>query len=83
MKVEKLTTSRQQSQVYIREVVANYDYLVLEWGTGTGKTKTALDCAEKLKAKNILIVTGEKAHKKNWEDEKAKWEFRGNTTYVC
>lgn len=51
--------------------------LALEFATGVGKSKIALDIVNKLKTSNykVLLVVAELAHIKNWEDEAQKWGY--------
>lgn len=51
--------------------------LALEFATGVGKSKIALDIVNELKTSNykVLLVVAELAHIKNWEDEAQKWGY--------
>lgn len=59
--------------------------LAVQAGTGTGKTKIALDTICSLNdAKNILIVVAERAHILNWADEMKKWNIHfDNCEIIC
>lgn len=55
--------------------------LILQFATGVGKSKIALDLAAQL-AENcpsfrILLVVAEVAHKENWKNEFVKWKYEG------
>ena len=55
-----------------------YNILALEWATGVGKSKVALDICNSVitKENKILIVVAELAHIKNWHDEFQKWKYK-------
>lgn len=60
------------------ELSQKFDILALEWATGVGKSKAALDIANthrNNKEWKALLVVAELAHIKNWEDEVSKWEM--------
>lgn len=54
-----------------------YKILALEFATGVGKSKVALDICNSTLTKDtkILIVVAELAHIQNWEDEFLKWDY--------
>lgn len=57
----------------------NHNILALEWATGVGKSKAALDIVSEHKFKNdykILLVVAELAHIKNWENEIITWNYK-------
>lgn len=47
--------------------------LIVEFSTGVGKSKVAIDFLKKHKDFKVLLVVAEILHKKNWEDEFKKW----------
>lgn len=51
---------------------------LLQWATGLGKTKAALDYVKqaKLRQPKVLVLVAEIAHIKNWKDEIAKWKYK-------
>ena len=59
-------------------LIEKYNNIVLEYATGVGKSKIAIDMLDRL-VKNInslrpfLIVVAETAHKDNWYKEFVKW----------
>lgn len=55
-----------------------YNILALEWATGIGKTKVALDISNSIitTIDEILIVVAELAHIQNWKDEFIKWGYK-------
>lgn len=54
--------------------------VVLQWCTGLGKSKVAIDSINRLTKENkdlkILLVVAETAHKSNWEKEFKKWKLK-------
>lgn len=60
------------------ELSHDHNILALEWATGVGKSKAALDIAFEHynpKGYKVLLVIAELAHIQNWEDEVVKWEY--------
>lgn len=62
--------------------------ILLQWATGTGKTKAALDYVKqaKLRQPKVLVLVAEIAHIKNWKDEIAKWKCKtvmSKSTFCC
>lgn len=66
----------------------NYKSLILEWCTGLGKTKVALECIRMVSGKytsedfSVLILLAETSHKQNWIDEFEKWGMEEYLKYV-
>lgn len=59
---------------------------MLQWATGSGKTKAALDMARDVirsPSYSILIVVAERQHIQNWRDEMKKWGFNLKTEIIC
>ena len=56
-----------------------YNNIFLEWATGVGKSKIAIDIinSESKKTK-VLLVVAELAHKDNWKEEFNKWSLKDN-----
>ena len=66
--------NREELSAYVlKQITKNNPNVALMAGTGVGKTKIALDIVNKFKCKKILVLIAERAHKKNWEEEIAKW----------
>lgn len=68
------------------ELIKEHNRLVLQWCTGLGKSKAALDILKQLfldhlmdeskqgQPFRILLVVAETAHKNNWKEEFIKWK---------
>ena len=65
--------------------------ILLQWATGLGKTKAALDMCKQVytannKAPYVLILVAETTHIQNWIDEIKKWKVKTimkRTTFSC
>jgi superfamily II DNA or RNA helicase len=62
--------------------------IILNWATGVGKSKAAIDIIKhkSLKEPKILLIVAEIAHKENWYNEFSKWEalqYWNNITIDC
>ena len=67
--------------------------IALQWCTGLGKSKAAIDMANYLADKefeeygkplNVLLVVAETAHKSNWKEEIDKWKLKtDNVVMEC
>lgn len=71
MKREK----QEQLQKKSVELIKEKDRLILQWCTGLGKSKAAIDIIKELRPKRILLVVAEIAHKGNWKEEFLKWHL--------
>lgn len=62
-----------------------YNYLILNWATGVGKSKASLEITKKQCCSNILLLVAETPHKKNWQEEITKWapDLLNSTTIEC
>ena len=68
------------------ELMKEHNRLVLQWCTGLGKSKAAIDILKHLFLEHlmdeskqgtpfkILLIVAETAHKKNWQKEFARWK---------
>lgn len=57
----------------VKSLIDNHR-VILNWGTGTGKSRVAVEaCAKCVDPTKILLLVSERIHKKNWEDEFRKW----------
>lgn len=61
-------TRNQQQQEVVNQLKLN-KRIILNWATGTGKTRPAILTIQQLKPKTVLLLVAETAHKKNWYDE--------------
>lgn len=72
--------TRTEIQQKAVELYKNNSHLLLQWCTGLGKTKAAIDIIKYTQSTLnrrafILLVVAEIAHKKNWGEEFDKWEL--------
>lgn len=68
------------------ELMKEHGRVILQWATGLGKSKAAIDIVKHLfldfiglatgqgSSFKILLIVAETAHKKNWKDEFTKWK---------
>ena len=64
--------SRDELQSNALKVVLDYHRLILNWGTGVGKSRVAVRLMDTLVTRgrtSILLLVQETAHKKNWKRE--------------
>ena len=61
------------------QLAQDNNLVALEWATGVGKSKAALDIFKTLHTHepefSVLLVVAELAHIKNWQDEADKWGY--------
>lgn len=70
--------TREQLYNKAKEKLDKSKAVLLQFGTGVGKTKTALDLADG----NILIVYHNTPHLDNWKNECNKWNINKDITYT-
>ena len=79
--------TREELQVQSIALIKQNNRVALQWCTGLGKSKMAIDMANYLvdkefeecgKSINVLLVVAETAHKSNWKMEFDKWELKTN-----
>jgi len=80
--------TREEIQNRGLEIVLNNKYVVLELGTGVGKSKIVIDYLDNIsiKDKKIFIVIAETNHKTNWKQEFKKWNkeyLLKNIKFLC
>lgn len=78
-----MKTTKEQLQKMAVETARDNPFLILEWATGTGKTKASLLIIEELAREKkadgidiplkVLILIAESAHRQNWKEEMDKW----------
>jgi len=76
--------TKNQIQFKAVELFAKYSNLFLEWATGTGKTKAALDIVSTLKGRGYIVLS-ETTHKANWKADILKHgheDILGRSTMV-
>lgn len=73
------------------ELFKKNDRIALQWCTGLGKSKAAIDMANYINDKkeqeekhsvSILLVVAESAHKDNWEKEFKKWGLKPSDVII-
>lgn len=60
-------------------------YIILNWGTGVGKSAAAIKLLQHSNPSKILLLVAETPHKKNWQEEFNKWgpEIEKRVTIEC
>lgn len=78
--------SREELQKQALSLINNQGRVALQWCTGLGKSRAAIEIANYLVEKNnnlkVLLVVAEVAHKNNWEEEFKKWDYKVNNTII-
>ena len=80
--------SREELQSQSLQLVKNHSRVALQWCTGLGKSRAAIQAANYLAEQKedlkVLLVVAEVAHKSNWEDEFTRWSYKvPNTIIEC
>lgn len=81
--------TREDLQEHALELIKHNRRVALQWGTGLGKSRAAIEMANYLtdtykKPIKILLVVAEVAHKQNWLIEFRKWNLKSyNITIEC
>lgn len=72
--------NREELQNQSLSLVQNHERVALQWCTGLGKSKAAIEAANYLaegkEEFKVLLVVAEIAHKGNWEEEFKRWKLR-------
>lgn len=55
------------------EMMRDTPLLILQWATGCGKSKAAIDIVKDLDTHKVLLAVAEIAHRENWKQEFLKW----------
>lgn len=58
-------------------LIKTHNRLILEWCTGLGKSKAAIDIVKELIPDTVLLVIAEVAHRSNWVAEFNKFDAEG------
>lgn len=80
--------TREELQIQSLSFIRQSGRVALQWATGLGKSKAAIDMANYLidkKSKesfNILLIVAEIAHKFNWEKEISRWKLNTNNIII-
>lgn len=56
-------------------LIQDNNRVALQWGTGIGKSKVAIDAIKLIKPLKVLLIVAETAHKNNWIEEFNKWDL--------
>ena len=80
--------TREEVQRQSLFMIQNHNRIALQWCTGLGKSRAAIEAANYLYKNNkdlkVLLIVAEVAHKNNWEKEFNKWKFEvTNYTIEC
>ena len=79
--------TREELQIQSLSLIKQSNRVALQWCTGLGKSKMAIDMANYLADKefngdkesfNVLLVVAETAHKSNWKMEFDRWGLKTN-----
>ena len=79
--------TREELQIQSLSLIKQNNRVTLQWCTGLGKSKMAIDMANYLADKefkeheepfNVLLVVAETAHKSNWKIEFDRWGLKTN-----
>lgn len=65
-------TKNEIQEETINAIIQNKRF-VIEYATGTGKSRIAIEFLKRAKPERILLVVAETLHKNNWKDEFKKW----------
>ena len=61
-----MTNIRKDLSAQAVELFKKRKFITLEWATGVGKSKAAIDCITFLQPHSVLLVVAERAHVDNW-----------------
>lgn len=85
--------TKEELQIQSLSLIKRSNRVALQWCTGLGKSKMAIDMANYLADKefeeyeeplNVLLVVAETAHKSNWKIEFDRWELKtDNVVMEC
>lgn len=64
------------------EMMRDTPLLTLQWATGCGKSKAAIDIVKDLDTHKVLLAVAEIAHRENWKQEFLKWGLPLDTGIV-
>lgn len=79
--------SREELQMQSLQLIENHNRVALQWCTGLGKTRSAIEMANYIQSINkgnlkVLLVVAEVAHKNNWKEEFIKWNYKVSNTII-
>ena len=77
--MKKINKHKIAAQDKALELTKIHNNIFLEWATGVGKSKIAIDIINSnSKNTKVLLVVAELAHKDNWKEEFNKWSLKDN-----
>lgn len=83
--------TKKELQIKSISLIKKNHRVALQWATGLGKSKAAIDMANHLadekfrenkSSLNMLLVVAEVAHKANWQKEFNKWGLKTNNVVI-
>lgn len=78
--ISETIMTKEELQILPIQLIEQHPRIILQWATGTGKSKAAIDTANYLIERNghlrVLLVVAEINHKSNWEREFKKWKLK-------
>ena len=79
--------TKEELQIQSLSLIKQSNRIALQWATGLGKSKAAIEMANYLikeykRPINILLVVAEIAHKSNWKEEFNKWELKTDNIVI-
>lgn len=83
--------TREELQAEAASLIRQHPRVVLQWCTGLGKSRAAIDMANWLSDKkkesndeplSVLLVVAETAHKTNWQEEIDRWGLQACSTVM-
>ena len=82
MSKKKKFASADEARDYYQKYPATLpENVLLEYATGVGKSKAAMECAAYIGG-DALIIHHRVLHKNNWEEEIKKWGYTFNRDYI-
>ena len=78
--ISETIMTKEELQTLPIQLIEQHPRIILQWATGTGKSKAAIDIVNYLIERNghlkVLLVVAEINHKSNWEREFKKWKLK-------
>lgn len=76
--------NREEIQNIAVELAKKQRNIALQWATGIGKSKCAINIINYFRPTKVLLVVAEISHKENWQKEFKKWKLCDcNVTIEC
>ena len=78
--ISETIMTKEELQTLPIQLIEQHPRIILQWATGTGKSKAAIDIVNYLIERDghlkVLLVVAEINHKSNWEREFKKWKLK-------